>query len=198
MDRLKTLDTLIVIQKKEWGEILTGFEQKNKYLVLDSAGNELYYALETSGSFLGRWFLKANRPFEITIMTPDKKEILKVKRPFKFMFHQCNVFSTDGKLLGTIKWKFALFRKKYIVLDELGVEIFRLLAPALKPWTFNIIKNDLEIGRITKKWSGLLKETFSDADNFAINFPVEWKKELKALFLGGIFLIDFVHFEGRN
>ncbi len=50
----------------------------------------------------------------------------------------------------------------------------------------------------TKKWSGLMKEGFSDADNFCVTFPQEWDIELKALFLGAVFFIDFVHFENKG
>ena len=30
-----------------------------------------------------------------------------------------------------------------------------------------------EVGKITKQWSGLGKEMFTDADNFGINFPMD-------------------------
>ncbi|MFL2928006.1 MAG: phospholipid scramblase-related protein, partial [Opitutales bacterium] len=62
-------------------------------------------------------------------------------------------------------------------------------------WTFFIKNNGTEYGKITKKWSGLLKESFTEADNFGVVFPEEWDVKVKALFLGAVFLIDFVHFE---
>ena len=31
----------------------------------------------------------------------------------------------------------------------------------------------LKIGKITKQWTGLAKEAFTDADNFGINFPID-------------------------
>ena len=43
-----------------------------------------------------------------------------------------------------------------------------------------------------------MKEGFTDADNFGVMFPAEWDVELKALFLGAVFLIDFVHFENKG
>lgn len=56
MERLSSVNGLVISQKKEWGEIFSGFETKNKYAVLDTSGNELYIALEEKGSslFLGR------------------------------------------------------------------------------------------------------------------------------------------------
>ena len=46
MERLASTDNLIVRQKKEWGEILTDFETKNRYVVMDGLGNELYVAAD--------------------------------------------------------------------------------------------------------------------------------------------------------
>ena len=59
MDRLSPLAGLIISQQKEWGEIVTGFETRNKYVVSDTEGNRLYLAAEEAGSLLLRWFLKA-------------------------------------------------------------------------------------------------------------------------------------------
>ena len=75
------------------------------------------------------------------------------------------------------------------------MEIFQLYGPILHPWTFIIRIGDREVGKITKKWSGLLKEAFTKADNFGITFPTGVDLIRKSLLLGAVFLIDFVHFE---
>lgn len=185
--------------KKEWGEIVTGFETRNRYAILDTHGNQLYMAVEEGGSTLLRWFLKALPcPFQITVKTRDEQLVLRVVRPFRFYFHELDIFDSRGQLLGTLQRRFALLRRIYSVLDRSGQEIFQLFGPLLHPWTFEIRNGDKEYGKITKKWSGLLKEGFTDADNFGVSFPVEWDKKLKALFLGAVFLIDFVHFENTG
>ena len=43
------------------GEILSGFETKNRYAVQDLSGNLVYQAAEEDGSMLLRMFLKALR-----------------------------------------------------------------------------------------------------------------------------------------
>lgn len=45
------------------------------------------------------------------------------------------------------------------------------------------------IGRISKQWSGLLKEVFTDTDNFGIQFPLDMDVKMKAVLLGACFLI---------
>lgn len=198
MKRLSSISSLVVSQQKEWGEILTGFETKNRYAVSDVSGSRLYLAAEEAGSTLLRWFLKALRPFTIAVLTEDGQVVLRVMRPFRFYFHRVEVVDSQGQSLGVIERRFSVLRRIYSVLDSSGEEVFQLFGPILHPWTFQIRNDGVEYGKITKKWSGVLKESFTDADNFGVMFPAEWDVKLKALFLGAVFLIDFVHFENKG
>lgn len=49
--------------------------------------------------------------------------------------------------------------------------------------------NGVAIGTITKKWSGLIKEFFTDADNFGVSFPKDLDVHLKASLLAATMLI---------
>ena len=198
MERLATADRLVIQQRKEWGEILTGFETKNKYEVSDQDGNSLYFAAEVGGSLLLRLFLKALRPFTVMVVDSESRTIIEIRRRFRFYFHEADIVDADGQLLGQITKRFTLVRRVYTISDASGEEIFRLFGPLLKPWTFQIMQDEVEQGRITKKWSGLAKEAFTDADNFGVTFPRDWTPSTKALFLGTVFLIDFVHFENKG
>ena len=198
MQKLSPIESLVVSQQKEWGEILTGFEAQNRYVISDVSGNRLYLAAEESGSILLRWFLKALRPFTIDVLTEDGELVLQITRPFRFYFHTAKIVDSQGNLLGVIERRFSILRRIYSVFDSSGNDIFQLFGPLLHPWTFQIRKDGVEYGKITKKWSGLLKESFTDADNFGVVFPAQWDIETKALFMGVVFLIDFVHFENKG
>jgi uncharacterized protein YxjI len=197
MERLSGAGGLVVSQKKEWGEILTGFETRNRYKVFDAAGQELFAAAEEGGNILLRWFLKAMRPFRVQIRGLDDTGVMQVRRPFRFFFHEAVVSDATGRTLGTIRRQFALLRRIYSVTDDRGRELCQLFGPILHPWTFEVRQGGIEQGKICKKWSGLLKEGFTDADNFGVTFPPGWSNEHKALLLGAVFLVDFVHFEKR-
>ena len=196
MERLNGTETLFVRQKKEWGEILTGFETKNRYAVSDNADQQVYWAAEES-SVLARLFLKAWRPFAIHILTTDGHPAIKNTRPFKFYFHEMHISGADGQRFGTIKREFSILSKKFTVEDAQGLEIFKIFGPIFHPWTFKILKNDIEVGKILKKWSGLGKEAFTDADNFSIDFPAGTDAKQKAVLLGALFLIDMLYFEQK-
>lgn len=49
--------------------------------------------------------------------------------------------------------------------------------------------NGDEVGKISKQWSGLVREMFTDADFFGINFPMDLDVRMKAVMLGACFLI---------
>jgi hypothetical protein len=52
-----------------------------------------------------------------------------------------------------------------------------------------------EVGKVTKQWSGVAREAFTDADNFGINFPMDLDVRIKTVLLAAVFLIDFMFFE---
>jgi len=198
MDRLASISSLMVKQQKEWGEILTGFETKNKYSVCDESGNEIYLAAEDPGSSFMRWFLKALRPFTLSVLTLQGDLVLQVKRPFRFYFHRLEIYDARGGLLGVVQKKFSILRRIYSVMNPQEQEVCQLFGPILHPWTFEIKKDGMVFGKITKKWSGLMKEGFTDADNFGVTFEPSCDYNLKAILLGAVFLIDFVHFENKG
>jgi len=197
MERLKAAEGLVVQQKKEWAEILTDFETKNRYAVLDTSGQQLYLAAEES-SVMARLFLKTLRPLTMHILSAEGRPVLNGVKPFRFYFHELDVFDPDGKLLGSVKREFSLLTKQLTVRDAQGALLYGILAPVLHPWTFKISKDGAELGEIAKNWSGLAKEAFTDADNFSVKFPQGADVGQKAALLGALFLIDLVYFENKG
>ena len=65
---------------------------------------------------------------------------------------------------------------------------------------FKVLSPDgsTEVGKISKQWSGLLREGFTDADHFGISFPMDLDVRMKATLLGALFLIDFMFFEKKG
>ncbi len=195
MDKLKNLDKLLIRQHTKWGEVFSGIEMRNSYDICDENGNIVYNSGETGGSFLTRIFLRALRPFTISVFDIDGSLVLTCKRPFKFMFHEIHVFDKYDQPIGSAKWQFSFLKHRYKILDNFGNEIFKIDGTIFHPWTFKIYENNVEVGVIHKKWMGMLKEMFTKTDYFGVQFPINWSPETKGLFLGVVFLIDFVHFE---
>ena len=192
---------LSVRQRKRWLEILTSFDARNTYAVYDDAGNPVFNVQEQGkgfGSLIKRLFLAAYRPFRSNVEDlAGGHQILALRRPFRFMFHRLEVSTPDGRLLGALQKRWTWFRRKYTVEGPAGEELATLFGPFWRPWTFKILVpgQAQEVGLIQKKWSGLGKEMFTQADNFWIEFGAVTDPRLRALLFSATVLIDVVHFE---
>ena len=153
MDNLKSIGNLVVRQRKELAEIITGFETKNAYSIEDVHGQQLYIAAEEAGSTMMRIFLRAFRPFIIRIFADGTDAIsLIITRPFRWYFHRVEVENGQGELLGVVERQFALLSRTYFVSCAGGRENYSIESPLLSPWTFYIRdSNGEEQGKITKK-----------------------------------------------
>lgn len=192
---LSAYDGLFVRQQREWGEILTGWETKNRYNIFDRNGQLLFHAGELAESKAAVFFLKNQRPFTIELREPDGALFMTVTRPWRWFFPRAEVYSAHGRLLGAVQRRWGWFRRKYSIEDAKGREIAVVRSSYFRRWRFRVLVDGHEAGLIAKKWSGSLQEFFSAADSFSVTFTPELAPELRPTCLGATFLIDFVHFE---
>lgn len=85
----------------------------------------------------------------------------------------------------------------HLLRQDLGVFslVRALVNPALYASCLQVLSadGDVQVGKISKQWSGLAKEAFTDADNFGITFPMDLDVKMKATLLGAVFLIVSIH-----
>jgi len=193
--------SLVVQQHKEMLEIFTNFETKNRYTVQLPDGQLAMYVAELGGgamAFLSRSFFKAKRPFTMQVTDPYGNPQLTLRRPWNWFFSELHVTDANGQAVGTIDQNFAFFARRFVITDPAGTELAQLHGPFFRPWTFRIVVGGQEVGKISKKWSGLLKEAFTDADNFGIELGPAMSPQLRTLALAATFLIDFLYFEDKE
>ncbi len=189
---------MVVCQRKELIELF-GFETRNKYEIQDSNGNLVFYCAEMQKGFLGflfRQMLGHWRSFELNFFDSQKKTIWRAIHPFRFFFQRLDVYSNSGAV-GSVEWHWALFRKKYSLIDLKAGRVLKINSGFLSFWTFPITIGGQEVASIKKKWSGLLKETFTDTDNFLIEFSPSLGESERQLILSAAVLIDLNHFEQK-
>ncbi|HUQ04159.1 MAG TPA: phospholipid scramblase-related protein [Kofleriaceae bacterium] len=196
---------LSVRQRKRWIEIILSFDARNTYAVYDDAGNPVLNVQEQGkgiGNFFKRLFLASMRPFTSHVEDlRSQKQVLSLRKRFRFFFHRLEVKDADGNAIGAIQRRWTWFRRKYTVEGAGGQEVATLFGPLLRPWTFEIRlpeNPDQEVGMIQKKWSGLAKELFTQADNFWIEMGTVSDPALRSLLFSATVLIDVVHFERKN
>ncbi len=191
---------LKVKQQYESAEFWVGVETRNHYVVR-GLGRVMFHVAEEGGNvgaMLSRNFLRSARPFNMSVKTAGGIPFLTLERPFRFYLHELEVWDGDGFKIGTVHREFSLLRRLYLIKDDTGREVLRIVGPIWRPWTFRALIGERQIGLIQKKWSGYLKESFTDADNFRVEFSEGLTLLQRKLLLGAVFLIDFIHFEDNS
>lgn len=191
---------VMIHQTKEWGEILLGFESKNRFELMDEEGQRLGLAAEESkgmGAMFARQFLGRCRKATIHIYDDKGNRIGRGEKPFRWFFHRMEVFDGQTKI-GAIQRKWSWFSRHFAIENEAGREVMMIQSPFFRIWTFKLMFEDQAVGRISKKWGGMLKEMFTDADVFGMECEQHVPVELRSILLVATFLIDFTCFENNS
>lgn len=192
---------ILVHQIKEWGEILVGFESRNRYELKDEAGQLLGYAAEEGGGFgraIGRQFFGSGRKATLHVLDAEGKEIARGSKPFTWFFHRIDVFA-NGVKLGAIERRWSWLHRRFTVENKDGAELFTVESPWLRVWTFKLLFRGQEVGVIKKQWGGLLKEMFTDADVFGLEYdPMPELEAVRPLLIFATLLVDLVCFENNQ
>ncbi len=197
---LSSHQELYVQQVRELAELF-GFETRNKYQVLDQNKQPLVFAAEQQKGlfgFLFRQFLGHWRKFDIHFMTPDRRVLFVAHHPFRFFFQRVEVRDSQGRFMGAIQMRFAIFTKRFDVHNERGQTIMEVASPLLKFWTFSFRRQNREVALVQKKWSGLFSEVFTDKDMFKIEYKDQsLSAPDRLLVLAASIFVDLLYFERK-
>ncbi|CAH1731042.1 phospholipid scramblase 2-like [Aphis gossypii] len=206
---LSTINQLFVTQQVEVIETLVGFETNNKYSIKNDAGQKVYYAVEENDCCT-RNCCDEIRPFEMKILDNYQNEVIHLSRPlacqsccFPCCLQKMEVFSPPGCLVGTVEQNWSILKPIFTIRNAANEEVLKIEGPICEysmcgcDVEFKILSKDKTtvIGRISKQWSGFLREVFTDADFFGITFPMDLDVQMKAVMLGACMLIDYMYFE---
>uniref|UniRef100_A0A6M2CS89 Phospholipid scramblase n=1 Tax=Rhipicephalus microplus TaxID=6941 RepID=A0A6M2CS89_RHIMP len=208
LEYLTAIDQLLVHQKVEILEAFLGFETQNKYTIKNSMGQKVYKAVEDTDC-CSRNCCGPNRPFDIKLTDNAGNEVIHLQRDlrcssccFPCCLQKLEVSSPPYTPIGYVAQEWSICVPKFRVENAEGETVLRIEGPFCT-WSicgdveFKVLSKDgaVEVGRISKQWSGLLKESFTDTDNFGVSFPMDLDVKIKAVLLGALFLIDYMFFE---
>ncbi|XP_076807212.1 phospholipid scramblase 2-like isoform X2 [Clavelina lepadiformis] len=217
LEYLTQLDQVLVHQEVSLIEVLLEWEAKNKYRLKNSVGQQCYFAAEESEVCM-RQMCGSSRGFTMHITDNSGAEVIRVTRPFKCWAGCCWCANADccsynieieapvGQVIGRVRQSQSFWYNYFDVQDATGKNIFTIKGPCCVcpgpcctcDFPFDIWTKETTpsvIGRVTKQWSGLTKELFTDATNFSVTFPIDLDVKMKAVLLGATFLIDMMFFE---
>ncbi|KAF4676513.1 hypothetical protein FOL47_005949 [Perkinsus chesapeaki] len=178
-------------------EAITGFDQRNKYIIKDEYGREVFYAVEESNFCERNCYPADCAPWDLHIYVLGSKGIhgdlihwLTVHRPCSCTCLCANrpvayvtETSTD-QLLGTLHDPYACCDLTFKIKDAADIHY----------------RNKSEVGKIDKywMWGDCCPICFKEQDNYWVTFGQVENPRWKALLLAlGIFM-DFRYFTPRN
>ncbi|KAI4322052.1 hypothetical protein L6164_021775 [Bauhinia variegata] len=161
---------LLITRDIEWANLVLGFEQENRYAIVDVCfpQSPVGFISEQSNVF-ARQLLRTRRPFVAYITDATGNEVFRVRRPFWWITSSIYA-EIDGKEIGVVHRRWHLWRRVYDL--YLGTQQFAVVEnPGLWNWTF-ILKdiNGEVVAEINRDWRGFGFEIFTDAGQYVIRF----------------------------
>ncbi|BDA48458.1 Altered inheritance rate of mitochondria protein 25 [Coccomyxa sp. Obi] len=164
---------LIITRDIEWGTVILGFEQANRYTVLDQDGNVVALMAEDMGSIgtaIGRQLLRTRRSFTATVFSPDGSQVIfRVRRPVYLINSTIIVEDGEGNLVGEVHQRWHLWKRKYDLYLERNQ--FASIEGNFLAWEFVLRDQDGGVlALIDRNFQGFGKELFTDAGKYVIHF----------------------------
>ncbi|KAJ7313257.1 hypothetical protein JRQ81_004541 [Phrynocephalus forsythii] len=195
LEYLAQVDQVLIRQKVE---LVEGERcSNNKYEVLNSLGQPVFHA-EERNDCCTRNCCGSLRRFSMSLEDPVGREVLRMVRPLKCVscwfpccLQELEVQCPPGTTIGYVAQTWHPFTPKFSIQNVEKETVLRILGPCFAfscggDVNFEVKTRDESrgVGRISKQWGGLLKEIFTDTDNFGIQFPMDLDVKMKAVLLG--------------
>lgn len=177
--------TLVIERQVEFMNIVIGFEQANRYKIMNSNGEQIAYMEEKDFGImkaLGRQFFRLHRPFELDVFNNYGDKILTIKRPFSFINSHIKAllpgYDENGNLMHEIigesvqKWhlwrrRYNLFKLEDDVSDE--YEQYGAIDSGFLAFDFPVYNKDGDVvGSVDRNWVGLGRELFTDTGVYIV------------------------------
>ncbi|XP_036075561.1 phospholipid scramblase 1-like [Rousettus aegyptiacus] len=211
LEYLSQIDQILIHQQFKLLEVLTGFQANNKYEIKNKFGQRIYFAAEDTDCCT-RNCCGASRAFTMRILDNTGREVITLERPLRCTISCCPCYRQEIKILappgvpvGYVTQICHPYVPTFTLQNEKREDVLKISTPCLignccADIEFEIKSMDEEnvVGKISKQWAGFARETFTDADHFGIQFPLDLDVKMKAVMLAACLLIDFMFFENNS
>jgi uncharacterized protein YxjI len=190
MSDLLSRKTLVISQKAKLIELT------NEYRILDEEGNQVGLIREDGQSKARkalRLFTRVDQflTHRLSVHDASGQKVVQLVRPAKIMKSTVHVSDGADRPVGTIVQQNILGKKRFALETPDGQPMGSINAENWRAWDFVIQDaGGAEVGRITKKWAGLLKEGFTTADNYVLNISGDVSPELRLVILASAAGVD--------
>ena len=177
------------------------FKFENQYNVFNDKGENvgaIKQKLTTGQKALRLLLKKPMLSFLLEIHNAQGGVEATISRGWTFWMSKITIADANGTVLGTIKQKFKFFKPTFQIFNPAEVLIAEITGD-WKAWNFTIQDaKGAQIGVISKKWAGALKEIFTTADKYNVMISPDYlDRESKIAILAGAITIDMVLKESK-
>lgn len=161
---------LLITRDIEWANLVFGFEQENRYAIVDICYPQSPAGLiREQSNLIARQLLRSRRPFVAYITDAMGNELFRVRRPFWWITSSIYA-EIDGKEVGVVHRRWHLWKRVYDL--YLGNKQFAVVEnPGFWNWTFNLKDIDGQmLAQVDRDWRGFGFEIFTDAGQYVIRF----------------------------
>ncbi|KAF8301454.1 Scramblase-domain-containing protein [Clavulina sp. PMI_390] len=184
LKRLLEVDTVVVVRQLEMLNIFLGYEQANKYALLDPVGNPVGFMAEEERGFLStlqRQVFRTHRPFKSTILDTEGNVVLKVNRPFAWInsrtFVQRHVLDENAPeedtVVGEVQQVWHPWRRKYNLFTGRQGDFSQFAAVDMPFLSWDFFLQDeanTNIASVVRNFTGFGREIFTDTGQYVISF----------------------------
>jgi uncharacterized protein YxjI len=181
MSDLLSHDLLVISQKAKL------IETMDEYRVFDDAGTEIGTIREVEQSMAKRavrLFSGVDQflPHKLGVFDGDGQQVVMLERPAKLMRSKIKVSDAEGAERGAILQDNVVGKKHFALVDGRGDRVGSIDGENWMSWDLAIHDSTgAEVGRITKKWAGILKEGYTTADTYILQIEAEVSLDLRLL-----------------
>lgn len=177
------------------------FKFENTYKVYNDKGEDVGTINQklTTGQKILRLFLKKPMlPFLLEIRNSQDQLEASITRGWTFFLSKIEIKDGNGEVIGIIKQKFKLFKPTFKIYDQAD-ELIAEISGDWKAWNFTIFDAlNNQIGSISKKWAGAIKEIFTSADKYNVHIDTIYANQKnKIAILASAITIDMVLKESK-
>mmetsp|Transcript_5004 Transcript_5004/g.15013 ORF Transcript_5004/g.15013 Transcript_5004/m.15013 type:complete len:459 (-) Transcript_5004:2603-3979(-) len=170
---------LVVTREYEWGNILLGFEQANRYTIRSAPRGDVvgYIAEEDSlGKSLTRNFLRTHRSFKATILDSAGEPFFVLRRPFYVFSTSMYAETPTAEVLGEIHMDWHLYRRRYNMYVDKAQ--FARIDSGFLAFDFDMRdEENRKIASVNKDFTGFAREIFTDARQYVLRMQPDYAGE---------------------
>jgi Scramblase len=186
-------------------EQVTMIKTTDTYDIIDpDTEKQIGQAKEVPGMLVAglRWIIDKNwMPTRIEIRDRKDNLIFYMRRGWYMFRAKVRVYNADDELIGWFRSKFLSIAGAFQVYDK-NDELFAQVKGGRR-WFFDYhlkTPDGIEIGSVTKKFGGVLKELFTSSDTFLVTVGDDFEEDnvAKILVLAAALVVDMVFKEDTS